>query len=43
MRRETSTSANTRHSAIQVVSKICLWKVQSLVAICWSQRNANAF
>ena len=34
VRRETSTSGNTRHSAIQVVSKICLWKVQSLVAIC---------
>jgi hypothetical protein len=43
MRRETSTSGNTRHSAIQVACKICLRKVQGLVAICWSQRNANAF
>src|SRR5713101_5333077 len=43
MRLETSTSGNTRHRAIQVANKICLWKVQSLVGICWSHRNANAF
>ncbi len=27
MRLETSTSGNTRHRAIQVANKICLWKV----------------
>ena len=43
MRRETSTSGNTRHCAIQVASKICLWKVQNLVGIFRSQRNANTF
>src|ERR1700685_2833417 len=40
---ETSASGNTRHGAVQVVSKICLWKMQGLSVIWWSKRNANAF
>lgn len=28
---------------MQVARKICRWKVQGVVGICWSQRNANAF
>src|SRR5271156_6507641 len=43
MRREPSTSGNTRHSAIQVVSQLCLGKVQGLFAIRRSQRDAKAF
>src|SRR5580698_7804293 len=43
MRRETSRSGNTRHGAIEVASKNCLWKVQGLFGSCCSQRNTNAF
>ena len=43
MRSETSTLGDTRHSATQVAINICLWKVQGLGGICWTQRNANAF
>src|SRR5208282_5932995 len=36
-------SGNTRDSAIKIVSKISLGKVQSLLLIRWSQRDANRF
>jgi len=42
-RQRSKSSGNTRHSAIQVVIKVCLGKVEGIIRICWSQRNANGF
>src|SRR5580704_14214511 len=40
---ETGISGDTGHCAIQVVSKVRLWKMQGLAVICRSQRYANGF